>query len=59
MGLSIGDLDFIDERTWMDMLIIRLKQAGIQSGKIKQLPPKANQSQINELFSKKGTHQDV
>ena len=54
MGLSISDLDTIDEATWMDILIINLKKAGIQSGKIKPLPPMAKQSDIDALFSNKG-----
>ncbi len=52
MGLSLSDLDEVDEKTWMDLLIIHLRRAAIQSGKIKPLPPKANQSQIDALFSK-------
>ncbi len=54
MGLSISDLDEMDEATWMDLLIIHLKQVAIQSGKIKPLPPKASKSDIDALFSKKG-----
>ncbi len=53
MGMTIADLDAMDEGTWVDMLIIFLKKTGIQTGKIKQLPPMASKAQIDELFSKK------
>lgn len=53
MGLSISDLDEMDEATWTDLLIAHLRKIAIQSGKVKPLAPKASQADIDQLFSKK------